>query len=137
MYWKHGGAKFDFYERPSKDCYEHAVVQLYYEGTTTEILTKYLEVINVTEMNQKLFNQVASAREIKIIDLGITFADFQSPQLKVQNKQKRDLVPFQQELDSSKSLIKKSFVEDSEVKINNSRQPKDEDTLSRDETDFT
>ena len=82
LYWKHGGAKFDFYERPSKDCYEHAIVQLYYEGTTNEILTKYLEVINVTEMNQKLFNQVASAREIKIIDLGCTFADFSSPQLK-------------------------------------------------------
>lgn len=83
LYWKHGSSKFEFYENPGKDgknyC-EHAIVELFYENQTAEILKKYVDVISVTDQEgrenftSKLFSGVANAKEIWLLDTGQTYA---------------------------------------------------------------
>jgi len=85
FYWKHGSSKFEFYEKPHRDgrqLIEHAIVELFYENQTSEILKKYLEVLNVnsyeTSQSSKLFSVVSSSQEIQIVDQQMNFAQWKN-----------------------------------------------------------
>lgn len=91
--------KFDFYSTrdpelnsglsprvSSKSMTDHAIVEVIHEDHSRDLLKRYQEVVNCKaiaaeakgtgEQIPRLFSKVANSREIKLIDLECTYADY-------------------------------------------------------------